>query len=193
MFMASSSEVSGEVPGLQSVASAIGTPCRRNSSTGGCLRLAEEVEGAGQQHRHRAGRRHRRGAVLVGVFEMIGRERAVARGQRGAVQVRELVGVQLHRQAQRACAASNTRAVCSGEKAMPSQNASTASARPSRGDGRQHLVADQVDDSRPCRRRPPAAARARRGRSCATVTGALGAEPARGAQLLAARSSRSSP
>ena len=37
MFMVSSSEVSGEVPGLQSVATAIGTPCLRNSSIGGFL------------------------------------------------------------------------------------------------------------------------------------------------------------
>ena len=35
MFMARSSEVSGELPGLQSVASAILTPWARNSSTGG--------------------------------------------------------------------------------------------------------------------------------------------------------------
>ena len=35
MFMVSSSEVSGEVPGLQSVATAMCTPCRRNSSIGG--------------------------------------------------------------------------------------------------------------------------------------------------------------
>ena len=35
MFMTSSGEVSGEVPGLQSVASAIGTPCLRSRSMGG--------------------------------------------------------------------------------------------------------------------------------------------------------------
>lgn len=35
MFMVSSSEVSGEVPGLLSVASAMWVPCLRNSSTGG--------------------------------------------------------------------------------------------------------------------------------------------------------------
>jgi hypothetical protein len=35
MFIASSGEVSGEVPGLQSVATAIGTPARRSASTGG--------------------------------------------------------------------------------------------------------------------------------------------------------------
>ena len=35
MFMVSSREVSGEVPGLQSVASAIGTPAARRASIGG--------------------------------------------------------------------------------------------------------------------------------------------------------------
>ncbi len=35
MFMVSSSDVSGEVPGLQSVASAIGTPAALKASIGG--------------------------------------------------------------------------------------------------------------------------------------------------------------
>ena len=35
MFIASSSEVMGEVPGLQSVATAIATPAARNAATGG--------------------------------------------------------------------------------------------------------------------------------------------------------------
>jgi hypothetical protein len=35
MFIASSSEVRGEVPGLQSVAIAIGTPASRNAAIGG--------------------------------------------------------------------------------------------------------------------------------------------------------------
>ena len=35
MFIASRSEVRGEVPGLQSVASAIRAPWRRSASTGG--------------------------------------------------------------------------------------------------------------------------------------------------------------
>ena len=40
MFMARSSEVIGEEPGLQSVATAIGTPARRSASTGGfCFSL----------------------------------------------------------------------------------------------------------------------------------------------------------
>ena len=37
MFMVKSSEVSGEVPGLQSVATAILTPCWRNRAIGGFL------------------------------------------------------------------------------------------------------------------------------------------------------------
>ena len=40
MFMASSSDVMGEEPGLQSVATAIGTPAFRKASTGGfCFSL----------------------------------------------------------------------------------------------------------------------------------------------------------
>ena len=35
MFIASSSEASGEEPGLQSLATAIGTPSARSRSTGG--------------------------------------------------------------------------------------------------------------------------------------------------------------
>ena len=38
MFIASSGEVSGDDPGLQSVARAIGTPWRRIASTGGACR-----------------------------------------------------------------------------------------------------------------------------------------------------------
>ena len=35
MFMTSKGDVRGEVPGLQSVASAMGTPAARSASTGG--------------------------------------------------------------------------------------------------------------------------------------------------------------
>ena len=78
----------GEVPGLQSVATAIGTPWRRSRSTGGLRRLAQRVEGAGQQHRDHA----RRCAIasmpgLVGMLEMVGRERAEFGRERGAVEV----------------------------------------------------------------------------------------------------------
>ena len=173
MFMVSSSEVSGEVPGLQSVASAIGTPCLRNSVDRRLLRLADEVEGAGQQHGDGAGLRHRRPR----------RPRRCIRGdrptaRRSAPRAPRRRGWRAGRHAASPagparCAASNTRAICSGEKAMPSQKASTASARPSAAIAGQHLVGRRGRCRRPCRRAPPAAARARRGRSCAIVTGAL--------------------
>ena len=86
---------------------------------------------AGQQHRDDAGLRHRGDALLVRIFEMIGRERAKFGGERGAARIRELVGVQLDRRARARRAASKTRAISSRVKAMPSQKPSTASARPS--------------------------------------------------------------
>ena len=91
----------GEVPGLLSVAIAIGTRCRRSASTGGSLLFPQHVERAGQQHRCRAGARHRGDAGLVGVFEMVGRERAVLGRELRAAEVGELVGMQLDRQARR--------------------------------------------------------------------------------------------
>ena len=86
MFMVKSSEVSGDVPGLQSVASAIGTRV-----------AAEELDRrplasrAGNKTRREAARRRRRPppsphAGLVGILEMIGRKRAEAGGERRAVQ-----------------------------------------------------------------------------------------------------------
>ena len=117
----------------------------RSSSIGGSLRLADEVVGAGQQHGDRAGRGHRRHAGLVGIFEMIGRQRAEARGERRAVQVGELVGVQLHRQAEaRPPRRTRARSAPARTRCLR-RSASTASARPGRGDRRQHLVADAVD------------------------------------------------
>ena len=78
MFMASCGLSSGEVPGLQSVAMAIGTPASRSSWTGGFLVLLERVKGAGKQHRDRPGRGHRLGAGGVEMLEMVGRQRLVA-------------------------------------------------------------------------------------------------------------------
>ena len=65
---------------------------------GGSLCLAQGMEGAGQQYRDRPGTCHRRHARVARVFEMIGRERAEFGGERRAAGIRELVGVQLHRQ-----------------------------------------------------------------------------------------------
>ena len=65
------------------------------------LRLAQEIERAGQQHRDRACFRHRGDARFVGVFEMIGGEGAEFRRQRRAATVAQLVGVEFHAQAMR--------------------------------------------------------------------------------------------
>ena len=54
-FIASSGETSGEVPGLQSVAIAMGMASSRNRASGGSLRFAQEVRGAREQHGDRSG------------------------------------------------------------------------------------------------------------------------------------------
>jgi hypothetical protein len=73
MFMASSSELIGDEPGLQSVATAIGTWCLRKSSMGGSCCFAQRVERAGHDAGHRAGGGHCRYAVFIQVFEVIRR------------------------------------------------------------------------------------------------------------------------
>jgi len=99
MFIASSSDVAGALPGLQSVATAMRARCLRKGRDRRRGRFADTVIGAGQHHRDGGGARNRLGARLVGVFEVVGRKRTKARGEAGGAQVRELVGVQLHRQA----------------------------------------------------------------------------------------------
>ena len=110
MFIISGSDVAGDVPGLQSVAIAIGTPCARSAVERRQPRLAQRIERARQQHGDRAGARHRGDARLVRVFEMVGRQRAELGGKRRAVRVGELVGVQLDRQAVRARRVEHARA-----------------------------------------------------------------------------------
>ena len=102
MFSISSSDSPGLEPGLWSVAIAIGTPASRSACTGGSLRLAQEVERAGQQHRDAAALRHRADAVGRQPFEVVAAQRPVAGGERGAALVAELFGVQLDRQPERA-------------------------------------------------------------------------------------------
>ena len=84
---------------MQSVDTAKGTFASRSRSIGGRWLFAQKIVRAGQQHRHRARSRHRRHALGIGVFEVIGRQCAVLGGERGAVHVGELIGVQLDRQA----------------------------------------------------------------------------------------------
>ena len=62
-------------------------------------RLAQEIERTGQQHRGGVRLRHGFDARLVHVFEMIRGQRAKRGGHRGALHVRELLGVEFHAQA----------------------------------------------------------------------------------------------
>ena len=134
----------GDVPGLESVATAIGRRCLRMSSIGGALSFLQHIIRAGQQHRDDARARHRGEAVLVRIFEMIGRQRAELGGKRRAARIRQLIGVQLDRKPAR-LAAANTRAISSRVKAIRSQNPSTASIRPSLRQRRDHRVGDIGD------------------------------------------------
>ncbi len=65
------------------------------------LALAQAVERTRQQHRDRARGRHGLDARLVQIFQVIGGERLELGGQRRPAQIRELLGMQLDRQAQR--------------------------------------------------------------------------------------------
>ena len=148
MLSASSSEVQGEVPGLQSVATAIGTPAARSSATGGGVRLAQREVGARQQNRDRARlaswRTH---AVLAQILEMVGGQRAVTRRQFGGAHDRSTVP---HAGARATACARGAQELLGlrGEKAMFSQNASTASTSPSAASALEPWSADQVDEVR---------------------------------------------
>jgi hypothetical protein len=77
------------------------------------------------------------------MLQVIGRQRPELGGQGRAVQVRQLLGVQLDRQAMLAGGLEHP-AGLGGEKPMPSQKASTASARPSAATAG-IILADVVD------------------------------------------------
>ena len=74
--------------------------------------------------------RHRGKAVLVGVFEMIGRQSAMLSRERGAARVRQLIGVQLHRNPGALCGGEHAGDLVAGEGDRLA-NPSTASMRPS--------------------------------------------------------------
>ena len=76
MFIASVGDSSGEVPGLQSVAMAIGTLCLRSSATGG-FSFLKRIISAGQEHGDGTRGGHRLGAGFVEMLEMIRRQRAI--------------------------------------------------------------------------------------------------------------------
>jgi hypothetical protein len=102
MLIISSSDSTGDEPGLWSVAMAIGTRRRRAALHRRQPGFAQEVVGAGQQHGHGAGGAHRRDAVGRQVFQVVARQRAEPRRQCRAVLVAQLLGMQLDRQAQAA-------------------------------------------------------------------------------------------
>ena len=102
MFIASSSEFSGDVPGLRSVATAIAHAMRAQGRNGGSCVSRNVIERPRQQHRHGSRRRHRRRPILIGIFQMIGGKRGETRRQRSAMQVGELVRMQFHPQPVRA-------------------------------------------------------------------------------------------
>ena len=145
------------------------------------LLLADEIERARQNHRNGAGPGHRRDAFVVGIFKMIGRKRAEARGKRGAVQVRELIGMKTNGQAERLRFRKDTRGLLRRERdAFAEGIDGIGEAR--RGDLRQHRVADRVDIG-------AAVAlhlgrhRMRAEKGCLDRYSALGSELSRGLQL----------
>ena len=117
MLSISSSDVAGDVPGLQSVAIAIGTPSRAQRRDRRQPRLAQRVERARQQHGDGAGARHRRDARVARVFEMIGRQRAEFGGERARRPVSESWSACSLTGSPCARAASNTRRVCAAREA----------------------------------------------------------------------------
>ena len=147
MLMASSSEVPGAEPGLQSVATAMRRPRSPQSLRSGGLRgRREAVEGNGQQHSDGASRRraraHPRQSRTPGGRTTeradAGRHLRCPRGWRAARHASS-------RASPSRCAASNSRSDCARLNPIVSQNTSTASTSPSRVQRRQPLLADRID------------------------------------------------
>ena len=65
------------------------------------LPFAQGIEGPGQKNGDRSGRRQRAGIVFGRVFDVIGGQRAILRGQRRTAQMRQLFGMELHRKPKR--------------------------------------------------------------------------------------------
>jgi len=105
MFIASSSEAPGAVRRI-----AVGSHGQRHAVAAERLErrqllLGESVESDRQHHRHRAGTRERSRVCVVRIFKVIARQCAVPCGHLAAADVRQLLGVQSHGQAESACAA----------------------------------------------------------------------------------------
>ncbi len=106
--------------------------------------LANEIERTRQHDGDGAGPGHRRHPVLIGIFEMIGRERAEPRRERGAMQVRQLIGMQANRKAEGL-------GLCKYLRSLFHREGDALAERIDRvrkaggGDRRQHLIADRID------------------------------------------------
>ena len=143
MFSISSGESVGDEPGLWSVATAIGTPASRSASTGGSLRLAQEVERARQQHGDRAGAAPSPRTPASLRYSRWSQDSAPNSAASAAPPLSLSCSACSFTGRPSARAASNTRRVCAGVKPMRSQNASTASTSPSAcsaGSQAQHRV-----------------------------------------------------
>ena len=108
------------------------------------LRLPDEIISAGQYYGGRSRARHRRCAVFVGMFEMVGRKRAEARRQRRAVQIGELIGVKLHRQPERARRLEDARDFLGRERDAFAEAVDGVD-QPFAGEGRQDRRHDRLD------------------------------------------------
>ncbi|MCY1521722.1 hypothetical protein D9M68_565470 [compost metagenome] len=108
------------------------------------LGLAQQEEGAGQQHGDRTGGGHGDGVVLGHVFQVVRRQRLVTRRQAGAVQGGQLLGVQLHRQAQPLGHLEHPLHLLGGKGQVFAEGVHRIQ-QPLVGQGRQYLGADVVD------------------------------------------------
>ena len=119
---------------------------RTQGGDGWQVGVAQGVVGPGQQHRHRAGGLHGGNALGVQVFDVVTRQGAVACRQGRAPHVRQLLGVQLHRQAQRLCGLEHLFGL--GQREADAFAEHVHRVHQALGGQRgQHLVAHQVDVS----------------------------------------------
>ena len=139
-----SGDSTGDEPGLQSVEIAIGTPWRRNRSTGGTLRFPQAVIRRGKQHRDRSRAAHCFDIGFDGVFQMIRGKRAVARRELRAADVGQLLRVHLDRQAQARGRLEQALALRHGKRDVLAKHVDRVH-QPLPGQRRQHVRANQFD------------------------------------------------
>ena len=108
------------------------------------MRLAQVVVRSRQQHRDRSGFFERRKFVLAGVLEMIGGERPKTGRDRRAASGQKLIGVDFHRQPERLRAFEKLRSLFRREGDRLAKRVDGVGEILG-DDGRQDLVADEVD------------------------------------------------